>query len=56
MVDHKICFYEEIWPIIPKLSLIPFLIWSSVCDFLFASLDNVVLSKIGSAIKGKNLL
>ena len=25
MMGHKICFYEEIWLIIPKLTLLPFL-------------------------------
>ena len=29
MMGHKICFYEEIWIIIPKLSHLPLLIWSS---------------------------
>ena len=29
MVGHKICFYGEIWLIIPKLFLLPFLIWST---------------------------
>ena len=28
MMGHKICFYGEIWLIIPKLSLLPLLIWS----------------------------
>ena len=28
MMGHKICFYGEIWLIIPKLSLLPFHIWS----------------------------
>ena len=29
-MDHKICFYGEIiWFIIPKLSLLPLLIWST---------------------------
>ena len=28
MMGHKICFYEEIWIIIPKLSLLLLLIWS----------------------------
>ena len=28
MMDHKICFNGEIWIIIPKLSLLPLLIWS----------------------------
>ena len=26
---HKICFNAEIWLIIPKLSLLPFTIWST---------------------------
>ena len=36
MVDHNtcICFYGEIWLIIPKLSLLPLLIWSTVCDMI----------------------
>ena len=28
MMDHKICFSEEIWIIIPKLSLLLLLNWS----------------------------
>ena len=28
MMGHKICFYGEIWLIIPKLSPLPLLIWS----------------------------
>ena len=30
MMGHKICFYGEIWLIIPKLSLLPLLICSTV--------------------------
>ena len=30
MMGHKICFYGEIWIIIPKLSLLPLLILSTV--------------------------
>ena len=29
-MGHKICFNGEIWLIIPKLSLLPLLIWSTV--------------------------
>ena len=29
MMGHKICFYEEIWIIIPKLSLLLLLTWST---------------------------
>ena len=29
MMGHKICFHGEIWLIIPELSLLPFLIWST---------------------------
>ena len=28
MVGHKICFYRQLWIIIPKLSLLPILMWS----------------------------
>ena len=31
MIGHKICFYEEIWLIIPNLSLEPLLICCTVC-------------------------
>ena len=30
MVGHKICFYGEIWLIVPKLSLLIPLIWRTV--------------------------
>ena len=29
MMGHKICFSGEMWLIIPKLSLLPLLIWST---------------------------
>ena len=29
MMDHKICFDEKFWLTIPKLSLLPLLIWST---------------------------
>ena len=29
MMGHKICFYGEIWLIIPKSSLLPLLMWST---------------------------
>ena len=29
MIGHKICLMEKIWKIIPKLSLLPFLSWST---------------------------
>ena len=29
MMGHKICFNGKIWKIIPKLSLLPLLIWST---------------------------
>ena len=29
MMGHKICFYVELLLIIPKLSLLPLLIWST---------------------------
>ena len=30
MMGHKICFYREMWLIIPKLSPLPLLIWSTM--------------------------
>ena len=41
MMGHKICFYGEILLIIPKLSLLLLLIWSTVFSFL--SRDVVVI-------------
>ena len=29
MRGHNICFYGEIWSVLPKLSMLPFLIWST---------------------------
>ena len=29
MRGHNVCFYAKIWKIIPKLSLLPLLIWST---------------------------
>ena len=34
MMGHKICFNEEIWIIIPKLSLLLLLIWSTAYNYL----------------------
>ena len=34
MMGHKICFYGEIWLIIPKLSLL-LLIWSTATILLY---------------------
>ena len=30
MMGQKICFYGDIWIVIPKLSLLPLLFWSTV--------------------------
>ena len=38
-MGHKICFYEEIWLIIPKLSLLLLLIWSTGT---FTYIDSVI--------------
>ena len=35
MMFHKICFHGEIWLIIPKLSLLPLLIWSTISKSVF---------------------
>ena len=40
MRGHKIYFYGEIWKIIPKLSLLPNLIWNSANRCLFLSKHN----------------
>ena len=34
MMGHKICFYEEIWIIIPKSSSLLLLIWSTAKYFI----------------------
>ena len=31
MMGHKICFSGDLWTIIPKLSLLPFLIGALLC-------------------------
>ena len=37
MMGHNICFCRELWLIIPKLSLLPFLIWSTEGSVLHIS-------------------
>ena len=44
MVGHKICFYGEMWLIIPELSLLLLLIWSSAIIIL--AYDKYKCSKI----------
>ena len=40
MVGHNLCFYVKLWKIIPKLSLLPLLIWSTgSSDELFSMPD-----------------
>ena len=39
MMGHKICFYGKIWLIIPKLSLIHLLIWSTAVTYILESLE-----------------
>ena len=40
MTGHKICFYGEIWLIIPKFSLLPLLIWSTVNSYFFKGISS----------------
>ena len=42
MMGHKIRFYGEIWIIIPKLSMLSLLIWSTVSP-LFASSNKMAI-------------
>ena len=37
MMGLRICFYREIWLIIPKLSLLPLLIWSTAFYYSLAA-------------------
>ena len=60
MMGHKICFYGEIWLIIPKLSLLPLLIWSTGEGFDRNSEINFVDFSIypfqtGKPLKGRAL-
>ena len=41
MMGHKICFYEQIWLIIPKLSLLPFLSGALTLEVPI-SIDNIL--------------
>ena len=49
MMGHKICLNKEIWLIIPKLSLLPLLIWSTVVHF-----DNSVIIFLGAVHSRKS--
>ena len=44
MVGHKLCFYGEIWLIIPQLSLLPLLIWSTGLKKEFTTKEAMVFS------------
>ena len=46
MMGHKICFYEEIWIIIPTLSLLLLLIWSTAKDSRELAKDTQMLSDL----------
>ena len=51
MMGHNICFYEEIWLIILKLSQLPVLIWSNVLDFNpFWGIVQTVQTGVGAAV------
>ena len=56
MMGHKIWFFGETWLIIPKLSLLPLLIWST--DTTLSSLTGTaVFAQTGShPMLGKHLL
>ena len=41
MMGRKICFYGEIWLIIPKLSLLPIRTWSTVIVIVFKFSNSV---------------
>ena len=45
MMGHKICFNEEIWIVIPKLSLLLLLIWSTAYNYLKYSCSASASSK-----------
>ena len=47
MMGHKICFYGDIWVIIPKLSLLLLLIWRT------APLKNEGPKEVISFLKGR---
>ena len=47
MMGHKICFYGELWLLIPKLSLLPLLIWST--DHIYQMVPKSSIFMIGVA-------
>ena len=53
MRGHKIIFYGEMWLIIPKLSLLPLLIWSTDIP-LGINAGGKTRSMIKSSIKGRS--
>ena len=50
MVGHKICFYGKLWLIMPKLSLFPLLIWSTVQIIIFPWCNAQFCKLIGCSI------
>ena len=45
MMGHKICFYGDIWPIIPILSVLLLRIWSTGWDFADSAEIIVLISQ-----------
>ena len=55
MMSHKICFYGEKWLIIPKLSLLPFLIWNTAKADPAIAADDITRKAIPmSQVRKKN--
>ena len=52
MMSHKICFYGEIKLIIPKLSLLPLLIWSTA-SCIFYTLVVIEVVRVLGREKGR---
>ena len=63
MMGHNICFKGIIWKIIPNLSLLPILTWSTAYDFGISSIlvngyifrdSNSVISIFDTLLNGVN--
>ena len=56
MRDHKLCFYGEIWLIIPKLSLSPMFILSTDNSSVSLQLFDLIAESIFKFMKDHNLM
>ena len=52
VTGHKICFYGEMWIIIPKLFQLPLLIWSTILFVAVLWIESLMLEAVRMVVEG----